>query len=98
VGDLKPGIGVVATHQWELSKLCGDVLGDSPQDKNRSALPNSVWPAGSMRHRRGNMPVHFLIFPASNFNQNIMIIAPFICFAFILVLIVIYILYLFILF
>jgi hypothetical protein len=27
VGDLKNGAGVVATHQWELSQLGGDISG-----------------------------------------------------------------------
>jgi hypothetical protein len=26
VGDLKHGAGMVATHQWELSKLDGEIL------------------------------------------------------------------------
>ena len=41
MGDLKHGAGMVATSQWELSELGGEILEHwvkSPWDKNRSAI------------------------------------------------------------
>ena len=49
VGNLKHGAGMVATRQWELRELGGEILKlsvrESPRDENRSAISTSAWPA-----------------------------------------------------
>ena len=48
MGDLKCGVGMVATCQWEPSEQCGDIsgaLGQSLKVKTGQPLPASAWPA-----------------------------------------------------
>jgi hypothetical protein len=50
MGGLKHGAGMVATHQWEFSKLGGEILGlwvrESLHDKNWPARPSELRVAG----------------------------------------------------
>jgi hypothetical protein len=45
MGILMHGIEVIASHQWELSKLGGEIFGalrESPQDKNGPARHRGI--------------------------------------------------------
>jgi hypothetical protein len=55
MGDLKHGVGLVTTHQWEPSDLSGDVSGAPGQSlheiKTGQPLPASAWPARLLEQR-----------------------------------------------
>jgi hypothetical protein len=67
VRDLKHGVGVLATHQWEHSEMVKRLWSsesESHRDKNRSGIAHQCMSGQATRtescqHKSRNMLVHF---------------------------------------